>query len=198
MVNRRCSICLQRGGGIVMSKYLIHITSEITIKKLQKGLFIFIFRATKIPPHIGIIANGMLYDITSVGPNIDLPVSDFYNTILKRKTEVVFVELAPSNGVDLNQLITDKVKKYWKVTSNTSCLNPVKDFLSGIYDIDVSKAKFIFELLPVLYEKKLINSVSEVNLTNKITNNIFELTKYTEKDVEKCIEALHRKEKDVC
>lgn len=181
-----------------MNKYSIHISSTITEEKLQKGLFIFIFRATRIPPHIGIITNGKLYDITSVGPNIDLLVSDFYNTILKRKTAIIFVELVPPNGGDLNQLITDKVKKYWKVTSNTSCLNPVKDFLNEVYGIDTSKARFIFELLPFLTEIKLIKSISQLNLSNKIANNNFELTMYTEEDIEKCIEALHRKEKSVC
>ena len=74
-----------------MSKYKIHITSEVTEEKLQKRLFIFMFRASRIPPHIGIITGGMLYDITSVGPNIDLPITDFYKTILKRKTEVLFI-----------------------------------------------------------------------------------------------------------
>ena len=181
-----------------MNKYPIHITSEITAEKLQKGVFIFIFRATKIPPHIGVITNGKLYDITSVGPNIDLPVIDFYNTVLKRKTEVIFVELKQTNGVDLNEIITKKVNEYWKVTPTTSCLNPIKDFINDIYNTDVSEARFIFELLPILFEQYLIKGVSQLNLSSKVINNTFELTKYTEKDIEKCIEALHRKEKSVC
>ncbi len=182
-----------------MNHYPIHITSEITAEKLQKGLFIFIFRATRIPPHIGVIANGRLYDITSVGPNIDLRVSDFYRTVLKRKTEVLFVELnQPNLNIDINQVMTEKVREYWKVTPETSCLSPIKDFIHDVYGIDVSASKFIFELLPVLYEKQLIDGVSQLNLSNKITNNAFELTKYTEEDIEKCIAALQRKDKTVC
>ena len=181
-----------------MSKYPIHITSEISIERLQKGLFIFIFRATKIPPHLGVIVNGKLYDITSVGPNIDLPIADFYKTAIKRNTEVVFFELINQTTTDLNQLITEKVSEYWKVTSNTSCLNPIKDFVSEVYNIDVSKARFIFELLPILFEKELIKSTSQLNLSNKINKNTFELTKYSEKDIENCIAALHRKEKAIC
>ena len=182
-----------------MGRYNIHITSEITIKKLQKGTFIFIYRATKIPPHIGIITNGKLYDITSIGPNIDFSVIDFYNTILKRNTEVLFIELMEiAHHINVTQVITEKVTEYWKVTSATSCLNPVKDFINKIYNIEVDKAKFVFELLPILYEQNLIKNVSQLHLSNKLTNNIFELTKYTKKDIEKCIEALHRKEKTVC
>jgi len=181
-----------------MSKYAIHITSEITLEKLQKGLFIFIFRASKIPPHIGVITNGMLYDITSVGPNIDLPVADFYTTVIKRKTEVIFVELKQSLNFDLSAVITEKVRDYWKVTPNTSCLNPIKDFLSEIYNLKVSQAPFIFDLLPILYDQNLIENVSQSNLRSKLNNGIFELTKYNEDDIEKCINALNRKEKQVC
>lgn len=181
-----------------MSKYPIPITSEITLEKLQKGLYLFVFRATRIPPHIGVITNGMLYDITSVGPNVDLPVTDFYNTILKRNVEVVFVELKQPLNKDLNSVITKKVREYRKVAPSISCLNPIKDFINEIYDIEVNKARFIFELLPMLFEKNFIKGVSQLNLSDKITNNVFELTKYTEKDIEKCIEALQRKGKIIC
>ena len=181
-----------------MNTYKIYIESNITEEKLQKGLFIFMFRASRIPPHIGIITNGMLYDITSIGPNIDLPVSNFFQTVLKRKTEVVFIEIEQPVDVDLSQVITEKVREYWKVTMNTSCLNPIKDFINEIYSIDVSASKFIFELLPVLFDKNLIKGASQLNLSSKIVNNCLELQKYTEKDIENCIEALSRKEKITC
>jgi len=181
-----------------MNKYPIHITSKITLEKLQKGLYLFVFRATKIPPHLGIIANGKLYDISTVGPNIDLPVKDFYRTVLKRKTSVVFIELDQPMDVDLASIITEKVRNYWKVTSTTSCLSPIKDFIGEVYHINVDVARFVFELLPILFEKNLIKSTSQVNLDNKLINNIFELTKYSEDDIENCIVAIQRKEKAVC
>jgi len=184
--------------GFYMENYKLHITSKITLDKLQKGMFIFIFRATRIPPHIGIITNEKLYDISTVGPNIDLPVIDFYNTVLKRKTAVIFIELNQVDGVDLSTIITEKVREYWKVTQTTSCLSPIKDFINEVYNIDVSKARFIFELLPMLFERKLIKSISQLNLSNQLINNNFELTKYSEKDIERCLEALHRKERTVC
>ena len=114
-----------------MSFYPINITATITEEKLQKGTFLFIYRASRIPPHIGIITNGLLYDITSVGPNIDLAVSDFYRTAVKRKTEVLFVELNLPEA-ETNKIISEKVNKHWKVTATTSCLDPVKEFLFEI------------------------------------------------------------------
>ena len=181
-----------------MSKYPINITETLSEEKLQKGVYIFIYRASKIPPHIGVIVNGLLYDITSVGPNIDLPVSEFYKTAVKRKTEVLFVELKKSKFSMLNELIAAMVEQHYKVTLDTSCLVPVKEFIYEAYGLNVSETNFVFELLPVLYEKYLITDVWELNLSKKISDNIFKMTKYTKEDVENCVAALSRKEKISC
>ncbi|PCI94437.1 MAG: hypothetical protein COB15_14245 [Flavobacteriales bacterium] len=180
-----------------MNKYPINITATVNEENLQKGVFIFIYRASRIPPHIGVVVNGLLYDITSIGPNIDLPVADFYKTAVKRKTEVLFVELKDSKVSNLNEIITAMVKNHYKVTTDTSCLVPVKEFISKTY-VNVSETNFIFELLPLLYENDLITDVWELNLAHKIKNNIFEIIKYTKQDVEDCLAALNRKEKITC
>ncbi len=177
-----------------MNKYPLNIAETVNKENLQKGVFIFIYRASKIPPHIGIIVNGMLYDITSVGPNIDLPVADFYKTAVKRKTEVLFVELKDTEAPNLNKIIIELVKTHYKVTLDKSCLVPVKEFIYRVYNVDVIQSNFIFELLPVLFQCNLITAIFELNLSEKINNNIFEMSKYTKKDVEKCVAALKRKE----
>ena len=41
-------------------------------------------------------------------------------------------------------------------------------------------------------------NVWELNLSHKIKNNIFEISKYTKKDVEDCLAALDRKTKITC
>lgn len=177
-----------------MKKYPINITGTVAEEKLQKGTFLFVYRATRIPPHIGVITNGLLYDITSVGPNVDVLVSDFYKTAVKRNTEILFVELNLPKA-DTNSIISEKVNKHWKVTAETSCLDPVKEFLHEVCEIDLEKATFLFDLLPVLEEANLIEAVYELNLQKKIKNNVFELITYTQKDIENCLAALNRKEK---
>jgi len=182
-----------------MDKFSIKIDAQITDEKLQKGLFIFIYRATRIPPHLGIISNGKLYDISTVGPNLGLSVTDFYRTILKRKTETIFIELKMPDSKILESVIEEKVKKYWKVTKEVSCLNPIRDFIEEVYDFkEVQKANFIFELLPIIYENNIIKEISEVNLFNKLISSVLELKKYNETDIENCINALTRKEQQAC
>ena len=57
------------------------------------------------------------------------------------------------------------MREHWKVTIDTSCLSPIKDFINDVYKIDVSDSKFIFELLPVLFEKNIIRDISQLHLS---------------------------------
>lgn len=179
-----------------MNKYPIHITHDITLEKLKQGLFIFIYRATKIPPHLGIITNGKLFDISSVGPNLGIDITDFYNTVLKRKTEVVFIELIkPNSNIELEVLAKNCVTLYWKVTKEVSCLSPIKDFLVDAYQLNtVKEANFIFELLPILEDEKLVKEKTQMNTSKKLKNNNLHIIRYTKKDVENCLDALNRKQ----
>lgn len=176
-------------------KYTINITSTITLEKLQNGTFIGIFRATRIPPHLSVITDGKLYDITTVGPNKGVDITDVYNTIIKRKEGVIFIELEKGiEGVNQAEIIKEKVINYWKVDNEISCLHPIKDFLTEAFQIEVRNANFIFELLPLLYDFEMIKEVSQVNLAHKVVSEQFKITKYSKKDVENCINALKRKE----
>lgn len=175
--------------------YPIKISNKISLEKLQKGTFIAIFRATRIPPHLSIVTGGKLYDITTVGPNKNLDINDVYKTILKRKEGVIFIELEKGiEGINKTEIIKEKVKKYWKVDNEISCLHPIKDFLADAYQINVKQANFIFELLPLLYNAEMIKAVSQLHLDHKMDDNQFKLTKYTKEDVANCINALKRKE----
>lgn len=182
-----------------MNNYKLHITKQFQEEDLQNGLFIFIFRATRIPPHLGIITNGKLYDISTIGPNLGLSVQDFYKTIVKRKTETIFIELNKKEVNNIEVLIAENVKKYWKVTKEVSCLSPIRDFIEEVYNLkEAQAANFIFELLPILQKNNLVKEIGELNLSNKLINNILEFNKYTEKDIENCINALTRKEQQAC
>lgn len=178
----------------------IKITNDFSLDKLKQGFYIFMFRATRIPPHLGIITNGKLYDISLQGPNVGLAVEDFIDTVNKRQSEVIFIELKkPMFNSFLDDEITHLVNKHRKVTKDVSCLFPIREFLAGVYfNPDLEKNNFIFELLPILEQLSLIESIVQLNLDNKLKNNKLELLKYSKKDVENCIAALNRKEEITC
>lgn len=175
--------------------YLIPITHTISEININKGVFIFLHRAGKIPPHIGLILNGKLFEISTNGPGYSFSGSMMLKTAQKRGVEVVYIELKTpiKKEEDIEQLMTKLVKHYFKVSNDVSCLNPIKDFIQETYQIDVSKANFIFELLPILYSNKLVKASFEVNLSHKLIENNFLLKKYTKQDIEDCIIAVNRK-----
>lgn len=175
--------------------FLIPISNNISEINLEKGVFIFIHRASKIPPHIGMVINGKLFEISINGPEYNLSGSAMLQTAQKRGVEVVFIELIDSNKKleELEMLMTNLVKHYFKVSNEVSCLNPIKDFIQKTYQIDVSKANFIYELLPILYSNKVVKTSFEVNLANKLINHSFLLKKYTKQDIENSIAAVNRK-----
>lgn len=175
--------------------FLIPITNNINEINLEKGIFIFLHRANKIPPHLGLIINGKLFEISTNGPCYNLSGLAMLQTAQKRDIEVIFIELVYFNHKtkELELLITNLVKHYFKVSNDVSCLSPIKDFIQETYQTDVSKANFIFELLPLLFEKKLVKDTFQINLTDKLINNNFSLKKYTKKEIEYTIAAVNRK-----
>lgn len=177
--------------------FSIPITNNINEINLQEGVFLFIHRASKIPPHIGMVVNGVLYEISTTGPGYQYQAVDLLNTAQKRGVELIFLEL---EKVDLEQnFLSDSIEKlvkhYYKVDDEVSCLFPIKDFIKEVYQLDVSRANFIFELLPILYDNNFIVASYQVNLTNQLVNNSFILKKYTKKDVQNCIASVNRKNK---
>jgi hypothetical protein len=189
---------------------ITHLIKEIN---LEEGVFIFIHRASKVPPHIGMIINGLLFEISTSGPGYQQKGIDLLKTAQKRGTEVVFIELEnphsntqegslPLRGVggvinekELEQVMIQLVKHYHSVSNEVSCLNPVKDFIESKYQIEVKSARFIFELLPVLYLNHLVKASFEVNLTHKLIEGQFTLKTYSKEDVNQCIAAVNRKNK---
>lgn len=177
--------------------FSIPITKNITEINLQEGVFIFIHRASKIPPHIGMVVNGILYEISINGPGCEYKATDLLKTSQKRGVELIFLELnkVENKAIQIQEIITDLVKHYYKVDEEISCLFPIKDFIQKVYQVDVSDAHFIFDLLPILYQNKSIVAGYEINLTQKLINSSFVLKKYTKQDVENCIAAVNRKNK---
>lgn len=183
-----------------MNTYQLNITSEATLEKLQKGLYIFIYRASRIPPHLGILLNGKIYDISLQGPNIALGIDEFFQTIDKRKMETVFIELQlPVFNNFIDEILVDCINKYQKVSEEVSCLFPIREFLASVfYNPKMEKAEFIFELMPVLEEHKLVKNITQLNLDKKLDNNVLTLNTYNKEDIKNCIAALNRKEELTC
>ena len=64
-----------------------------------------------------------------------------------------------------------------------TCLSPIKNFCAGIFEIDTSRVDSIFDLLPLLFQKKLILSSHHLYLDSHISGACFQLAPYTMEDI---------------
>ena len=176
------------------SDFKIKIQEKLPLHKIEKGLFLFIYRATRIPPHLGIIFNGKLYDITLQGANNGEDAAEFLNTIIKKYTKTVFFEIKLpqfNTAAYLIEILSNSVKKYNKVSETTSCILPIKLFFQEAYKINTSQANFIFDLLPILFQHQFILNTYHLNLERHIIDNQFVLKTYTKEDILNCLQALN-------
>lgn len=174
--------------------FLIQLQHKLPENKLEKGLFLFMYRATRIPPHLGIIFNGQLFDITLQGPNVGVDASVFLSTIIKKYTKTIFFELKLPNSVDdeaIINLLTNVMEKFNNVSETTSCISPIKLFFNEAYQLNTSQINFIFDLIPLLHQNQLIKNTYHLNLERNISNNEFLLKTYTKEDIINCIHALN-------
>lgn len=184
-----------------MKTFDVHITRPTYLEELKESFGIFMYRATRIPPHLGWFINGKVYDVTTVGPTIGLDLTSFYQTSIKRKAEVVFIaldEVKLTHLMDLEAKIEAAVRYHERVSEVKSCLAPILDVLEKIASIQPNEAPFFFDLYPILQKKSLIKYTAQLGLDKKVVENRLELKTYTQEDIKDCIAAMDRKSNLVC
>lgn len=182
------------------TSFPIKIQEKLPLKKIKEGLFLFMYRATRIPPHLGIIYNGKMYDITLLGPNLGIDASEFLSTIVKKYTKTIFFEIQLAKTIDnirLEPLLIEKMKQFNNVSESTSCIAPLKLFFEAAYQINTTHVDFIFDLIPLLIKNRLIINTYHLNLERNMSENEFLLKIYNKEDIINCIQSLNRK-KIIC
>lgn len=156
--------------------------------------FLFLFRATRIPPHIGLIFNGKVYDITLVGPNLGTDAAEFITTVKKKYTKTLFLELNKPNfsATKVETTLLEAMKKFNTVSQENSCLSPVKTAFNQLFDIQMESVNYIFDLIPLLHQKNIIQHVFHLNLERNLQENTFYLQIYNQNDIQQSIKALNR------
>lgn len=137
----------------------ITILSSFTEEKstFEKGVFLWIWHANKIPPHIGISVDGFYFSLKVNGKDESIPLSKI-QTLIETKRIGTFV-------VEVNQMISkDDVKSSFlnhsvALSNQTTCLTPIQEIL-GFKD-----EKYILsELLINIQAKNALGKVFSINL----------------------------------
>ncbi|MBI1837355.1 MAG: hypothetical protein HYR91_08835 [Flavobacteriia bacterium] len=134
------------------------ITSfQVENSLFEQGIYLWIWHANKIPPHIGISENGCYYSLKVNGKDEGLPLKKVKNIIVAKKIGVFIVELKEDN---LIKNIPKTFSLFEKAVSNqTSCLTPIQELLgfSG-------ERMILAQLLNKIRKNNTLGEVFSINL----------------------------------
>jgi hypothetical protein len=174
----------------------IHQVENLQEAELQQGVFVVLLDALKVPPHLLLIVSGKFFSISTLGASLDEEVEKYLQFIRRKKTATLFVKLA----IPLIFTHEDLLKKVRKITQSypkvdigiATCLSPLRDFCSEVYETDESKISLIFDLLDRLKEQKVVEAYYQLNLDDELKNGTLSLNKYSVFEVN---EAIHSAKK---
>ncbi|CAN5119251.1 hypothetical protein BH09BAC5_BH09BAC5_02110 [soil metagenome] len=153
----------------------------------SKGVYIILFNATNIPPHLLIAAEGKIYSITDSGRQLGSSLEKLIAFVKRKNVPTIITEwkVAHSWNVgDLENLIKEKFLKYERVIAGkVSCLFPIRDVVAAVLGDEMKKADFIFELLPLMEKVNTLGQSYSINMTKYIVAGNFELPTYSNKEL---------------
>jgi hypothetical protein len=162
--------------------YTIRNIIPLDTEELNSGVFLCIARAGTVPPHILIFVDGTCFELSFDGPN------SWYNLTLirsfyEKKPPCLFFALKYPQvqvGQELVMLADEMFRKYKAIGEKgcSSCLQPIRDFLSASYALDFSATQFVFELLPLLSDRNLILYNAHMNMENQLQDGTYTLPEY--------------------
>src|ERR1035437_2846562 len=166
----------------------LEINKQFCEADLLKGLYIVVIHATRIPPHIGIISNNFYHSLTIKGHEINVPVEVLIRNTTQRKIPSLFIKIKkhPIFSYDyLNEHFISNVKQFPIVDVGVAtCLSPVKLFFEEAFTLPMNNVNYLYELLPIIEKKKLIENISSLFVDEKN----YQLPVYTLAEINKGIE----------
>lgn len=153
------------------------LTSEA---RLSTGFFLCVLHADKIPPHLGMISNGLFYSLKANGKDDGVPISLVLQIIYKRKIASLFFELSQHliHGINVADFFDDFPAK---IGENQTCLTPIKTLVKA-----PDSAEHIGDLMKYLEQSKHVLA----RITLHLPNGFSGIPYYTISDITKRIESL--------
>lgn len=173
-----------------MENFALHPILPGSEKDFSKGIYIILFNATSLPPHLLLCIDSEVYSITDSGRQLGSPLEKLVGFIKRKNVPAIFVEWAvPSEK--LNNKAKEIFQKYERVVEGKiSCLFPIRDVVAEVLGNEMMKANFIFELLPMMEKANALGKVFELNMGNAIVNGRFELLTYTNEQMKEAFQSV--------
>ena len=158
---------------------------------LCNDTYLVLLYATRIPPHLLISINGTLFTLSVKGATVDGHLPTLLQLIRKKKIATAFIRLPLPHLFAIEQLkkeIRNCTLAYPRVgVGIATCLSPINDFCHSVYKTEKKDVNLIFDLLPKLHEKKVLNDCYHLNMEPYLQNGSFSLNPYEVNDVYEAI-----------
>jgi len=154
---------------------------------LQKGTWLVILHAQRIPPHIGLMFSGNYNSLTIKEHEININSSLLLKTITQKKIKSLFIKVLPHPVFSMDHqknIFQEYLKTFGYVKHNeTTCLSPIKLFFRDFYALETDKDELLFDFIRRLNENDFIESVSALNieLNNGISLPFYSIEELNEK-----------------
>ncbi len=153
-------------------------------EELSNGVYIVVLHATRIPPHIGLIIDNYYHSLTIKGHDYNTPIKALIKNIQLRKIPSLFIKIK-SHSTFSNSYLKEhfilNIQQFPKVDKDiATCLSPIKLFFDEVYNIPMEDVRFLFDLLPSLYEAELIEPPSSLF----IDEQNYQLPVYTQEQLD--------------
>lgn len=152
------------------------------IEELKSGCFLCVWYADKIPPHIGIVVDGLYFSLKVKGKDTAIPLEDSVKVIQRKKSCTVFIELKINVTIEEVQksFLNYKNAEYLKST----CLTPIIEIFNRSETV-----KMLADLLNSFEKKKEIGRVFGLNLPPDFKG----IRSYRQEDIDFRIKSLSKK-----
>lgn len=172
-----------------MAGFVLSPVVPVSQEDKSSGTYIVLFDALHIPPHLLLSHNGKLYSLSASGRQSGSPLSKLELFIDRKSVPAIFIEWklpVTCSANDFENLLKKTFGAYPRLEAGkNSCLSPIRDTAALLYGEEMQKAKFIFELLPLLNEQNAIGTSFASHIA--LSGNTFTLQTYSEDELETAI-----------
>lgn len=161
-----------------MSELIFENIKSLSADTASKGLFIWVWHADKVPPHIGISLDGRYYSLKVSGKDQKLPHGKVAELIFRKSIPSLLIELR--SELDIATLEASYAAYGYATSGRSTCLSPIKGVLG------VPHANRLAELLENLQQSGQIVGVYGACLPDGFKS----LTPYGTEDIEQRLSKL--------
>jgi hypothetical protein len=158
-------------------------------EQVQHGTWIVLLNPQELPPHLLVCHNSRLYSLSVSGRQLGSPLEKLMSWCERKNVPSLFIEWKTGmrDTIYFEELLNASFSRYARVEAGkNSCLFPVRDLAAKVHGEQMSQARFIFELLPLLQQKNSLGKSLAIGM--EISDTRFELLSYSEEELARAIE----------